>query len=118
MKTSQKQNILRHLLSSPLCSQKQDWTLGRRIPARIHELRQTGFQIGKRECDQGHDHRTYQVEFYLDVDDVGLAYRDCCADCGQPGALIFTGGPMYRPVGDVQYWLPVVCAKCGKGDWR
>jgi len=112
MKTSQKQNILRHLLYGPLCGQEQDWTLGRRFPARIHELRQTGFQIGKRRCDQGHDHQTPQWEFYLDY----VEAKNWCADCGPGSALYYTHDvPKYE--GDMT-WLPVACEICGKGDWR
>jgi len=120
MKTSQKQNILRHLLYGPLCGQEQDWSLGRRFPARIHQLRKVGFPIEKRRCDQGHDHQTYQVEFYLNIvfdpKHPSLDYFDCCADCGQPGALIFTEGPHKRHDGRILF--PVACSVCGKGDWR
>lgn len=123
MKTSQKQNILRHLLYGPLCGQERDWTLGNRIPARIHELRSVGFKIGKRECDQGHDHRTYQIEFYLKESFSGVSphimlHADWCAHCGSAGTLRHADGPLRLPVGGCAYRLPVACDKCGKGDWR
>ncbi len=114
MKTSQKQNILRHLLYGPLCGQEQDWTLGRRIPARIHELRQTGFQIRKRRCEQGHDHRTHQIEFYLARNDQFVT--DYCADCGRLGWLEYTDGPPLRL--ESRTLFAVKCDECGKGDWR
>ena len=116
MKSSQKQNILRHLLYGPLCGQEADWSLGRRIPARIHELRKAGFQIGKRECDQGHDHRTRQVEFYIE-EHVVTNYMDWCADCGSDGALRLVSGAADKQ-GDGWFWLPHACSECGKGDWR
>ncbi len=115
MKSSQKQNILRHLLHGPLCGQEQDWSLGRRIPARIHELRKAGFQIGKRECDQGHDHRTRQVEFYLE-DRAANNFDDWCSRCGKTGELVYAAGPAEHV--DSGVWFPVKCDKCGKGDWR
>ena len=123
MKSSQKQNILRHLLYGPLCGQEQDWSLGRRIPARIHELRGKGFPIEKRTCDQGHTHLTHQWEFYIDRPLIGVSphavmFEDWCADCGLDGTL--------RPVDDAgtgwmhnnRYWLQYACSECGKGDWR
>ncbi len=121
MKTSQKQNILRHLLYSPLCGQEQDWSLGRRFPARIHELRGKGFPIEKRRCDQGHNHRTHQIEFYLDkllsgVSPQVVLFSDWCSDCGRSGRLVYTDAASCTV--DDWIWLPVACDSCGKGDWR
>ena len=116
MKSSQKQNILRHLLYGPLCGQEQDWSLGRRIPARIYQLRENGFTIEKRKCAQGHSHRTHQWEYYLDVKDPSV-FVDWCAHCGEAGTLVHTNETASRTV-DGFTWLPMKCSECGKGDWR
>ncbi len=113
MKSSQKQNILRHLLYGPLCGQEQDWSLGRRIPARIHELRGKGFPIEKRHCHQGHEHQSTQWEFYLLT---RATWNDCCAYCGPSGDLVHTGAESHTI--DGRTWLAVKCSECGKGDWR
>ncbi len=115
MRTSQKQNILRHLLYGPLCGQEQDWTLGRRIPARIHELRGKGFPIEKRTCDQGHVHLTHQWEFYIDGSPSDFVVW--CANCGSESELTYLDEPGCQTI-DGFVWFPMMCDECGKGDWR
>ena len=115
MKSSQKQNILRHLLYGPLCGQEDNWRLGNRIPARIHELRTVGFQIEKRTCAQGHAHMTHQWEYYLDETYLD-GYVNLCADCGRAGKLRYSDEPAEQR--DGSWWFAVKCSECGKGDWR
>ena len=112
MNTTQRQNVLRHLLHGPLCGVHDDWELGRRIAARIHELRGVGFGIdSKQECDLGHNHRNYQIMYWLTVasDDMN---GDWCAHCGSLGMLRFT---TMAPDGQRTVWQ---CDRCGKKDYR
>ena len=110
MKTSQRQNILRHLLAGPLCGVHDDWELGRRIAARIHELRTVGFAIKATRCDlDDHNHRTHQIMYQLDT---AYKWDDWCAYCGLTGELRFM---TMDPDGQRMVWQ---CHRCGKKDYR
>ena len=115
MRTTQRQNVLRHLLAGPLCGVHDDWLLGRRIAARIHDLRSVGFNIdSKRKCNLGHNHRTRQIMYRFPVSQGwhGSLIRDWCADCGADGALRFT---TMDPDGQR---MVVKCDRCGRKDYR
>lgn len=112
MKTTQRQNILRHLLAGPLCGVHDDWTMGRRFAARIHELRSVGFNIGKKQCTLGHGHQTYQIMYQL-TGPRSDEYLDWCAYCGPLGEPRFVGEGV-----EVDGWLLVRCARCGRKDYR
>ena len=119
MRTTQKQNILRYLLHGPLCGVHDDWELGRRIAARIHELRGAGFLIGTTRCTiHEHNHRTNQIMYSFPVTQgwPGLI-RDWCAYCGMAGVLRYVR-ERYGEGDDSVAWLLVQCDRCGKKDYR
>ena len=113
MRTTQRQNVLRHLLAGPLCGVHDDWQLGRRIAARVHELRSVGFTIGRKECVLSHGHQTYQIMYQLLVyESHPLRWEDFCAYCGSLGELqLATMDP------DGQRMV-VQCDRCGRKDYR
>ena len=110
MRTTQRQNVLRYLLHGPLCGVHDDWKLGRRIAARIHELRETGFNIETTPCDLGHNHRNAQIKYSLGTE---WDWADWCAYCGPLTPLRFAGD--YRADGTL---FEVACGRCGEKDYR
>ncbi len=122
MRTTQRQNILRHLLAGPLCGVHDGWELGRRFAARIHELRAVGFLIETPACDM-HGHSTYQIMYQLHLlirNPATDMVKYWCAHCGPQGRLRFIA---YQ-LGD-DYWPSqmhghslVQCDRCGKRDYR
>ena len=111
MRTTQRQNVLRHLLTGPLCGVHDDWELGRRVAARIHELRTVGFDIGRKECALSHGHATYQIQYNL-LSSAADYIVDWCAYCGVDGTLRFT---TMDPDGQRMVWQ---CDRCGRKDYR
>ena len=110
---TQRQNVLRHLLAGPLCGVHDDWELGRRIAARIHELRHVGFGILKRTCDQNHNHRGNQIEYVLDRSSPWFGnVVDWCAHCGWDGLL------RVNTIEPDSQRLVMQCDRCGKKDYR
>ena len=113
MRTTQRQNILRHLLAGPLCGVHDDWQLGRRIAARVHELRSVGLTIERKECTLSHGHRTHQIMYtLLKVPGWPGLTIDCCAYCGVDGVLHFM---TMAPDGQR---MVVQCDRCGRKDYR
>lgn len=109
--TTQRQNVLRHLLFGPLCGMYHTKKLGRRVPARIHELRSVGFDIITGTCRGKHGHTNHQSEYRLRGGDEEL---DWCAYCGPLGDWRYVGDDEELSDG-----LEVVrCARCGKEDYR
>ena len=114
MKTTQRQNVLRHLLAGPLCGVHDDWELGRRIAARVHELRHVGLvAIKTAPCDLGHNHRNHQIMYFLDRSSHWYKnVADWCAYCGWDGVLrAGTIEPNSQRV-------LVECDRCGRKDYR
>ena len=117
MRTTQRQNVLRHLLGGPLCGVYDGWELGRRVAARIHDLRETGFHILTSKCNLGHDHQTHQILYKLYLTKPWYTWRgNFCAYCGPAGDLIYNGLADKPP--DGCYRFEAVCGRCGKKDYR
>ena len=113
MRTTQRQNVLRHLLHVPLCGVHDDWQLGRRIAGRVHELRSVGFTIGRKECVLSHGHQTYQIMYTLTGTRSSPDFvLDWCAYCGVDGVLWFT---TMDPDGQQ---MVSQCDRCGRKDYR
>ena len=114
MITTQLQNVLRHLLAGPLCGVRNDyWRMGRRIAARIHELRSVGFTIETVRCDlNDHNHRGRQIMYQI-AGPRSDEYLDWCAYCGPLSEPRFVGEGE-----EVDGWLLVQCDRCGRKDYR
>ncbi len=110
MKTTQRQNVLRTLLDSPVCGTTRDPELGIRIAARINELRHAGYWIATVPCTI-HEHQSRQIQYELRS--YGDA-KDGCAYCG-PGP--FLSIELMKRISGV--WFEIVaCNICGKRDLR
>ena len=113
MRTTQRQNVLHHLLAGPLCGVHDDWELGRRIAARVHELRTVGFAIETVRCTLEHGHHTPQRMYrFPAIQGWSSVIMDWCAYCGVDGVLHFA---TMAPDGQRMVWQ---CDRCGRKDYR